>query len=94
MSRIRSASRMTSIVDIDAQIQELHRKRRELQAKQAERLGRLALASGLGEFEQTDEELKAAFAEVATRFRPRLAPANSGIEAPSTAKAADPAGTQ
>ncbi len=94
MSRIRSTSRMTSIVDIDAQIQELHRKRRELQAKQAERLGRLALAAGLGEFEQTDEELKAAFAEVAARFRPRLAPANSGIEAPSPAKAADPAGTQ
>ncbi|WP_425106610.1 TraC family protein [Ancylobacter sp.] len=70
MSRIRSASRMTSIDEVDTQIQELQRKRKELQAQRAERLGRLAMSTGLGDLNLSDEAIKAAFSEVAARFRP------------------------
>ena len=79
MSRVRATSKRTSILDIDAQIQELQRKRKELQAKQAERLGRIAMAAGLGEFDLTDDEVRSAFVELAARFR---AKAGQGEPAP------------
>ncbi len=79
MSRARANSKRASILDIDAQIMELQRKRKELQAKQAERLGRIAMAAGLGEFELNDDEMRGAFVELAARFRAR---AEQGEPAP------------
>lgn len=72
-------SKRGSILEIDAQILELQRKRKELEAKQAERLGRIAMQAKLGEFELSDDDLRKAFVELAARFR---AKAGQGEPAP------------
>lgn len=64
-------NRRASISDIDAQIIELQNRRKELMGKQAERLGRIAMAAGLADLDIDDSELKAAFGEIAARFRGR-----------------------
>ncbi len=68
----RAARKKTNITEVDAKILELQKLRKELQAKQAERLGRLAMAAGVSDFEVPDEELTKAFEEVAENFRVRF----------------------
>jgi len=42
---------------------------RQAETREAERIGRVALKAGLGEVEIVDDDLLAAFREVAARFR-------------------------
>lgn len=62
----------TTIAEIDAQIETLRAKRKNLLVKANERFARLALKAGLAELDIPDSEFDAVFAEIATRFRERV----------------------
>lgn len=47
----------------------LHEQLKQAETRDAERIGRIALKSGLGEIEIEDANLQAAFEDVAKRFR-------------------------
>ncbi|MBY3238380.1 pilus assembly protein [Rhizobium laguerreae] len=59
----------SSISDLDAQIEKLRERRRNLIVKSAERFARAATKSGLAETEIADEEVDRIFEEIAARFR-------------------------
>ncbi|MFG1404231.1 TraC family protein [Xanthobacter sediminis] len=69
MVKTRGARRSAAICDIDAQIIGLQKRRKELQEKQATRIGKLAIAAGLADLNVDDDALKDAFATIVTRFR-------------------------
>lgn len=73
--RGRAATR--SVSDIDAQIADLEERKRELLAKEAERLRQCAERAGLISLSLSNEELEGAFCEIAKRFRPAQALPNS-----------------
>ena len=50
------------------------------ETREAERIGRVALKAGLGEFELEEAELQAAFEELAARFRHQVEKAEAGGE--------------
>ena len=54
---------------IRAEIARLQDQLRQAETREAERIGRIALRSGLGEIEIEEDELLAAFEELAVRFR-------------------------
>ena len=54
---------------IREEIARLQDQLRQAETREAERIGRLALKAGLGDIEIEDDELLAAFGELATRFR-------------------------
>ncbi len=56
---------------IKAEIIKLQERLKEAEAREAERIGRLALKAGLGEIEIDDAKLVAAFEELAKRFQSR-----------------------
>ena len=56
---------------IKAEIIKLQERLKEAEAREAERIGRLALKAGLGEIEIDDAKLIRAFEEMAKRFRER-----------------------
>lgn len=51
------------------EIAKLQEQLKHAESREAERIGRIALKSGLGEFELDEAELQAAFEEIARRFR-------------------------
>lgn len=51
------------------EIARLQEQLKHAETREAERIGRIALKSGLGEFELDEAELQTAFEEVARRFR-------------------------
>ncbi|TKT75697.1 TraC family protein [Aquamicrobium sp. LC103] len=59
----------SSISEIDAQIDKLREKRRNLIVKANERFARAAAKAGLVELEIPDKELDTIFEEVAARFQ-------------------------
>ncbi|WP_331375336.1 TraC family protein [Sinorhizobium chiapasense] len=85
----------SSISDLDAQIEKLRERRKNLVVKSAERFARAATKSGLADMEITDDELDSIFEEIAARFQkaekkgaaaasPQARrPANSGTGAPT-----------
>ncbi len=54
---------------IRTNIARLQEQLKQAEADEAQRIGRIALKAGLGEIEVDDDELRAAFAELATRFQ-------------------------
>ncbi len=58
-----------SIASIDAQIELLKRERLGLIKTRADRIADIAVKAGLGELGVPEDALKAAFAELASRFR-------------------------
>lgn len=62
----------TTIVEIDAQIEVLRTKRKNLIVKANERFARIAQKAGLAELDISDSELEAILAEIVTRFRDRV----------------------
>jgi hypothetical protein len=50
------------------------------ETREAERIGRIALRAGLGEFELDEAELQAAFEELAARFRHNVEKLQAGGE--------------
>ncbi|WP_132537254.1 TraC family protein [Rhizobium sp. PP-F2F-G48] len=63
-------SRRTSrISDIDAEIERLRERRKQVIMKDNERFARAAIKAGLAELDIPDDALDAAFAEMAARFR-------------------------
>lgn len=62
----------TTISEIDAQIEKLREKRKNLLVKANERFARAALKAGLAELDIPDSELDVVFAEIAARFRKPL----------------------
>lgn len=85
MNAVKPGRKKASITDIDAQILELQRRRKELQAKEAERLGRLAMAAGVSDFEVSDEDLMKAFEGVTEQLRARFQPDTKAHEALTSA---------
>lgn len=69
----------TTISEIDAQIETLRVKRKNLLVKANERFARMAQKAGLAELDIPDGELDAIFAEIVTRFRERV----RGADGPS-----------
>lgn len=61
---------------IKAEMERLKQELKEAEAKEAERLGALAIKAGLHEIEASDAELIKVMKEVAGRFQP--APSQSG----------------
>ncbi len=59
----------TSVADIDRQIEALKEKRKQLQAKAAERFAKLAAETGLAALDLDDDTIREAFRELAARFR-------------------------
>jgi len=59
----------SSLSEIDAQIERLRQRRKDLVVKSAERFARAATKAGLVEMEIGDEELDAICEEIAARFR-------------------------
>lgn len=59
----------TTISEIDAQIETLRTKRKNLLIKANERFARMAQKAGLAELDIPDSELDAIFTEIVTRFR-------------------------
>ncbi|MEF0941594.1 TraC family protein [Rhizobium sp. BR 362] len=59
----------SSISDIDAQIEKLLERKRNLIVKSAERFSRAATKSGLAEMDIGDDELDQIFKEIAAQFR-------------------------
>jgi hypothetical protein len=59
----------SSIAGIDAQIEKLRERRKQLIVKSAERFARAATKAGLAEMGLTDEEVERLFEEMAARFR-------------------------
>ena len=64
----RGRAAVRSITDIDAQIANLEDRRRELLAKEAERLRLCAERAGVNTSALTDAQLEAAFKDTAGRF--------------------------
>lgn len=54
---------------IRTNIARLQEQLKQAEADEAQRIGRIALKAGLGEIEVDDDELRAAFAELAERFQ-------------------------
>lgn len=54
---------------IREEIAKLQEQLKAAETREAERIGRIALRAGLGEFEIDESELQTAFEEVAKRFR-------------------------
>ncbi len=54
---------------IRGEIERLHEQLKTAEAKEAERIGRLALKAGLGDLDIDDVKLTAVFAEIAGRFQ-------------------------
>lgn len=54
---------------IREEIARLQDQLKQAETREAERIGRIALKAGLGEFEIDEAELQAAFEEIAKRFR-------------------------
>lgn len=69
----------TTISEIDAQIEALRAKRKNLLFKANERFARMEQKAGLAELDIPDSELDAIFAEIVTRFRERV----RGADGPS-----------
>jgi hypothetical protein len=61
--------RPATVADIDRQIEALKEKRRQLQAKAAERFAKLAAETGLAALELDDDTIREAFRELEARFR-------------------------
>lgn len=61
---------------IREEIAKLQEQLKHAETREAERIGRIALKAGLGEFEIGEEELQAAFEDVAKRFREGKAGSN------------------
>lgn len=59
------------ISDIDAQMAKLLERKKDVLRKRAERIAKLATDAGLAELDIADDQLTAAFHEVAGRFRSR-----------------------
>lgn len=59
----------SSLSEIDAQIEKLREKRRNILAKANERFARAAAKAGLAEMEIPDAQLDSMFEEIAARFR-------------------------
>ena len=59
----------SSIAGIDAQIEKLRERRKQLIVKSAERFARAATKAGLAEMGLSDEEVDRLFEEMAARFR-------------------------
>jgi hypothetical protein len=59
----------SSIAGIDAQIEKLRERRKQLIVKSAERFARAATKAGIAEMGLTDEEVDRLFEEMAARFR-------------------------
>lgn len=60
------------------EIARLQEQLKHAETREAERIGRIALKSGLGEFELDEAELQAAFEEMARRFRSSTRPSRDG----------------
>ena len=87
---------------IREEIAKLQEQLKAAETREAERIGRLALKAGLGDFAVEDGELVAAFEELAGRFRKgdrtatgkKNASVDKGISASTTTLASgEPAGT-
>jgi len=59
----------TSISEIDAQIEKLREKRKNLVVRASERFAKAAVKAGLTELDISDAELDALFEEIGARFR-------------------------
>ena len=59
----------SSIAGIDAQIEKLRERRKQLIVKSAERFARAATKAGIAEMALSDEEVDRLFEEMAARFR-------------------------
>ncbi len=57
---------------IREEIARLQEQLKAAETREAERIGRIALRAGLGEFEIEEADLQAAFEELAERFRGRV----------------------
>lgn len=66
------------ISDIDAQIEKLREKRRNLLVKANERFARAAVKAGLAELDIPDRELDGIFEEIAARFREETSKTSGG----------------
>lgn len=60
------------------EIARLQEQLKHAETREAERIGRVALKSGLGEFELDEAELQAAFEEMVRRFRSSSRPTGQG----------------
>ncbi|WP_082537014.1 MULTISPECIES: TraC family protein [unclassified Aureimonas] len=65
----RSVRRRFSVCEIDAEIERLRERRRQVVLKENERFARAAIKAGLAELDIPDDALDTAFAEMAARFR-------------------------
>ncbi|WP_132537141.1 TraC family protein [Rhizobium sp. PP-F2F-G48] len=61
--------RASKVSDIDAEIERLRERRKQVILKDNERFARAAIKAGLAELDIPDDALDAAFAEMAARFR-------------------------
>ena len=65
----RISRRKTSVSEIDAEIERLRERKKQIVLKENERFARAAMKAGLAELDIPEDALDAAFAEMAARFR-------------------------
>ena len=66
---LRTGRKKTSVSEIDAEIERLRERRKQIVLRDNERFARAAIKAGLAELDIPDDALDAAFAEMAARFR-------------------------
>jgi hypothetical protein len=79
---------------IREEIARLQDQLRAAETREAERIGRIALKAGLGEFEIDEAELQAAFEEITKRFRGRKGTATGKKDAGDDRTASGTSATQ
>jgi len=65
----RISRRKSTVYEIDAEIERLRERRKQVILKENERFARAAIKAGLADLDISDEALDAAFEEIAARFR-------------------------
>ena len=79
---------------IREEIARLQDQLKQAETREAERIGRIALKAGIGEFEIDEAELQAAFEEIAKRFRRGQVVATDKKNAGETRTGGEPSATQ
>jgi hypothetical protein len=79
---------------IREEIARLQDQLKQAETREAERIGRIALKAGLGEFEIDEAVLQAAFEEIAKRFRGGKVAASGRKNAGDGRTGSEPAATQ
>lgn len=72
------------VIKLRGEIAKLQDQLKQAETREAERIGRIALKAGLGDFEIADSDLIKSFEELSTRFRKAAGAKAPGAGAPES----------